>query len=152
MPRVDWKLPMEGACRCGKVRIRVTAPPLLTSACHCTGCQRMTASAYSLTMAVPGSGFEVIEGETVIGGLHGPVAHHHFCDHCKTWMYTTAEGMPFVNVRPTMLDDCRAFVPFIEVYAAEGFEWAKTPAKHRFDGAPAYEAYEGLIAEFMAQG
>lgn len=151
MPRNEAKLPREGACRCGRVRIRLSAPSLLTSACHCTGCQRMTASAFSLTMSVPGSGFEVIEGKTVIGGLHGPEAHHHFCDHCKTWMYTTAEGMPFVNVRPTMLDEHSDFVPFIEVYTSEGLPWAKTPAVHRFETAPPYDAYEGLIAEYMAR-
>ncbi len=29
----DWKLPWEGGCRCGNVRLRVTAPPLLAMAC-----------------------------------------------------------------------------------------------------------------------
>ena len=89
----DWKLPWEGGCRCGAVRIRVTKPPLLTAACHCTGCQRMSASAFSLTLSVPADGFEVIEGEPVIGGLHGPQAHHYHCDRCKSWMFTRIEGM-----------------------------------------------------------
>ena len=31
----DRKLPREGGCRCGQVRFKVTAPPLLTMACHC---------------------------------------------------------------------------------------------------------------------
>jgi hypothetical protein len=33
--------PWEGGCLCGQVRVKVSAPPLLTMACHCTGCQRM---------------------------------------------------------------------------------------------------------------
>jgi hypothetical protein len=36
----------EGGCRCGQVRIKVTVPPFLTMACQCTGCQRMTGSAF----------------------------------------------------------------------------------------------------------
>lgn len=40
----DWQLPWTGGCRCGRVRIRITAPPMLTTACHCTDCQRMSAS------------------------------------------------------------------------------------------------------------
>ena len=68
----DWKLPWEGGCRCGRVRLRVTEPPLLASACHCTGCQRMSSSAFSLTLTVPSGGFEVTAGEPVVGGLHGP--------------------------------------------------------------------------------
>ena len=37
----------------------MTVPPFLTMACHCTGCQRMTASAFSLSAAFPGNGFSV---------------------------------------------------------------------------------------------
>ena len=66
------KLPMEGGCRCGRVRLRIAKAPLLTMACHCTGCQRMSSSAFSLTAAIPSDGFEVTQGETVMGGLHGP--------------------------------------------------------------------------------
>jgi len=53
----------EGGCRCGQVRFRFTAQPLLTMACHCRGCQRMTGSAFSLSAAYPASGFEVTAGE-----------------------------------------------------------------------------------------
>ena len=67
----EWKLPWEGGCRCGAVRIRVTKPPLLAMACHCTGCQRMSASAFSLTLTLPADGFAVTRGEPVIGGLQG---------------------------------------------------------------------------------
>ena len=56
-------LPLDGACRCGRVKIRISAPPLLTMACHCTGCQRMSASAYSLSAAIPSEGFAVTAGE-----------------------------------------------------------------------------------------
>jgi hypothetical protein len=59
-------LPLEGGCRCGRVRLRITALPLLTMACHCTGCQRMTAGAFSLSVAIPAAGFSVTEGEPAI--------------------------------------------------------------------------------------
>ena len=63
----EMSLPMEGSCRCGKVRIRVTAKPMMTAACHCVGCQKMAASAYSLTAMFPVAAFEVIDGEPVVG-------------------------------------------------------------------------------------
>ena len=68
----DWKLPWEGGCRCGEVRIRVTAPPILTGACHCTGCQKMTASAFSLTVTVPADGFEVTRASLSSAGFAAP--------------------------------------------------------------------------------
>ena len=95
------KLPWAGGCRCGQVRLRISAPPLLTMACHCTGCQKMSASAFSLSVAIPAAGFAVTQGEPVIGGLHG-AARHYFCPHCKSWMFTRMEGLDaFVNLRPT---------------------------------------------------
>lgn len=142
-------LPIEGSCRCGRVRLRISAQPILTMACHCSGCQKMSASAYSLSAAVPAEGFEVIEGEPVIGGLHGPDAHHYHCPHCKSWMFTRPEGMDwFVNLRPTMLDDAKWFSPFIETYTSEKLPWATTPAVHSYETFPPFEAYEGLVKEF----
>ncbi|UQA58150.1 GFA family protein [Polyangium aurulentum] len=144
----DWKLPWEGGCRCGQVRLRITVPPLLTMACHCTGCQRMSSSAYSLSAAIPSDGFQVTKGEPVIGGLHGDVRHF-FCPHCMSWMFTRPPGMDwFVNLRPTMLDDPSWFKPFIETFTSEKLAWASTPAVHSYEGFPPFEAYEGLTKEF----
>lgn len=141
-------LPWKGGCRCGKVRLEISAPPLLTMACHCTGCQKMSSSAYSLSAAIPADGFEIIEGEPVPGGCD-PSVGHHFCADCMTWMFTRPAGVDwFVNLRPTMLDDPRWFAPFIETYTGEKLPWATTPAAHSFAKFPPMEAYESLLAEF----
>lgn len=145
------KLPAEGQCRCGKVRLRISRPPLFTAACHCRGCQRMSASAYSLTASIPSDGFEVIEGETVLGGLRGDDIHHHFCAACMTWMFTRPVGFDwFVNVRPTMLDEPDWFTPFIETYASARLPWVSVPAAHSFDTFPEMDRFEGLLAEYAA--
>ena len=145
----DWKLPWTGACRCGQVKFKVTAPPLLTMACHCTGCQRMTASAFSLSVAVPAEAFEVTGGEPVIGGLHGDDVHHYFCPHCMSWLFTKPPALSwFVNVRSTMLDGAPGSTPFIETYTCEKLDWAETPAVHRFEKFPPQEAYPNLVAAF----
>jgi hypothetical protein len=148
----EWKLPWDGGCRCGKVRLRVTQPPLLSMACHCTGCQRMSSSAFSLSLAVPTAGFELLSGEPVVGGLHGP-SKHMFCGYCMTWMFTRPEGLDFfVNLRPSMLDDRSWFVPYIETYTDEKLPWATTSAVHSFAKLPEMSAFEGLIREFAAKG
>jgi hypothetical protein len=141
---------MDGQCRCGRVRIRISAPPLLTMACHCTGCQRMTGSAFSLTVAVPTPGFEMVEGETVPGGMHGGSRHEH-CGYCLSWLFTLPEGMDaFVNVRTTMLDEPEIYPPFIQTMASEKLSWATTPARHSFETWPPMEAFDGLITEYQA--
>ncbi|KQY12686.1 GFA family protein [Rhizobium sp. Root482] len=144
-------LPWEGGCRCGQVRLKITAPPILTMACHCSGCQKMSSSAYSLSAAIPADGFSVTDGDPVIGGLHG-AARHYFCPHCMSWMFTRPEGMDwFVNLRPTMLDDPSGFSPFIETFTSEKLPWATTAAVHSYETFPPMEDYEGLVAEFAGR-
>ncbi len=141
-------LPLEGGCRCGQVRLKISAPPILTMACHCTGCQKMSSSAFSLSAAIPAEAFEVIEGEPVIGGLHG-ATRHYFCPHCKTWMFTRPEGMDwFVNLRPTMLDDTGWYSPFVETFTSEKLSFAETGAAHSYETFPPMEDYEGLLQAF----
>ena len=132
--------------------MRVTAPPLLTMACHCTGCQRMTASAFSLSIAIPAAGFEVTRGEPVIGGLHGKSRHFH-CPHCKSWLFTRPEGLDdMVNLRASMLDRSHWVAPYAETWRGEGFAWATTGAKHSFAGMPDPSVFPALIAEFAEHG
>lgn len=144
----DWKLPWQGRCRCGQLRFTVSAPPLLTMACHCTGCQRMSASAYSLSAAIPSQGFAVIQGEPVVGGLHG-ASQHMFCPRCMSWVFTRPEGMDwFVNIRPTMLDDVSWFTPFIETWTSEKLPWATTAAVHSYEALPGFDEYAKLTAAY----
>lgn len=141
----------DGTCRCGQVRFRVKGMPILTMACHCTGCQRMTASAFSLSVLYPSASFEVVQGEPVIGGLHG-ATRHFFCPHCMSWLFTRPEGLDeFVNVRTAMLDDASLFPPYVEMYTGERLPWAETPAVHSFETDPSDERFMELAAEFAEQ-
>ena len=113
-------LPTTGGCRCGKVRFAITAAPLLTMLCHCRGCQRMTASAFSLSVPIPRQGFAVTHGQSEPGGLHAPGQDHRHCGWCKSWLYTELDpAMGFVNVRATMFDETAWFVPFVETCTNE---------------------------------
>jgi hypothetical protein len=120
-------------------------------ACHCTGCQRMTGGAFSLSALYDAGKFEVTAGEPAVGGMHGPLRHM-FCPYCMSWLFTLMEGMEaFASVRATMLDNAHAFTPSIETYTIEMLPWALTPAIHRFERFPPAEAYPSLIAEFARQ-
>ena len=144
----DDKSHEVGKCRCGQIQFEVGAEPLITMACHCTGCQRMTASAFSLSALYPSNGFKVTFGEPVIGGLHG-ATRHYFCAHCMSWLFTRPEGMEdFVNVRATMMDDVQSHSPFIETYTDEKLPWATTPATHSFNKSPSPDDFPALLTEF----
>ncbi|MGR6469094.1 GFA family protein [Rhizobium sp. PAMB 3182] len=140
----------EGGCRCGALRFKVHGRPMITMACHCTGCQRMTASAFSLSSLHAGDTFEITAGEPVIGGMRGEIRHY-FCPNCMSWVYTKFEPTDqFVNIRATMLDDCGDYRPFIETYTSEMLPWANTPALHSFEQFPPMDKYPELMAEYAA--
>jgi len=144
-------LPKDGGCRCGRVRFKISAPPLLTMACHCRGCQQMTASAFSLSVAIPSEAFTVTQGEPAIGGLHGP-HRHYFCPYCMSWMFTRPDGFDWlVNVRSTLLDDPVWNVPFAETMTSEKLPWVTTPAAHSFERWPALEDYKRISDEYAKQ-
>ena len=149
----DWKLPWDGGCRCNETRLRVTRPPLIAAACHCFECQRMSASAYSLTLSLPAEGLEVTQGEPVEGGGHCSDVHHFHCPSCKSWMFTRIDALSWlVNLRPSMLDDHRWYAPFIELFTREKLPWAATPARHSYETSPEPAEFEPLMKAYAAEG
>ena len=112
----------------------------------------MTASAFSLSLLVPSAGLEITAGEPVLGGLQGP-DRHHFCPHCKAWLFTRPAGLDeLVNVRASVLDDHAWYVPFIETYTSEKLAWASTPARESFAEFPPEDRYPAMMQAFAAHG
>jgi hypothetical protein len=143
-------LPWHGGCRCGRVRLSVTKPPLLSMACHCDGCQVMTASAFSLTVMVPTDGLTLVSGELERGGLHKE-HRQEYCVYCKSWVLTRPYGFDWVvNLRATTLDNRRTFEPFIETWTSEKLPWATTPARRGYPTVPGLEEYQPLMDAFKA--
>ena len=143
-------LPWDGHCRCDAVRFRVVAAPIATAVCHCRGCQRMSSSAFSLTLMAPTGGVEITRGELVPGGLPGGDLKHRCCDRCKTWVMTEIEAFGLLNVRAALLDDAGWFVPFLETYRSTKLAWVTTPAVERFDEFPEPALYPQLLADYRA--
>ena len=108
----------------------------------------MSSSDYSLSVAVPTEGFEVTQGEPVIGGLHGPLQHY-FCGYCMTWMFTRPPGMDwFVNVRAPLLDQAEHLPPYIETCTREKLPWAVTPAVRSYPSFPPLDEFPQLIEAY----
>jgi hypothetical protein len=140
----------SGQCRCGQVKLTASPPVLLTMACHCKGCQRMTSSAFSLSAMYAGSSFEVIAGEPVLGGMKAFPAHY-VCSECSSWLFTRVASPvgEFVNVRATLFDEPINDPPFIETCTAEKLSWVDVKAVHSFEAFPAPDTFSGLIAQYL---
>jgi hypothetical protein len=84
------KLPMTGGCVCGAVRYEITHASIRVYACHCTDCQRVTTSAFSIGVSVPGEAFRVTGKELrpVPGGVTegGRAKTRWVCPDCGIWL------------------------------------------------------------------
>lgn len=130
------KPPFKGACLCGAVQVTVTKPPLLTVVCHCRDCQKLTASAFSLTTMVPSDGFSC-SGDLITGGLGSSGRMHYFCRSCLNFISSQIAGADHrVNVRTAVLDDAALFEPFVEVMTDEKLPWATVQAPHSYAQIP----------------
>jgi hypothetical protein len=140
-----------GGCMCGGVRFEISQTPALTLACHCRGCQRLSASAYSLSEMIPVDGFRVLAGEPVIGALHGP-SRYLYCPRCLNWLFTRPEGLDaFIMVRAMMLDEASDYSPFIETMTRDKLPWANTPAILSFPGFPGPNDFKDMLRAFAEQ-
>jgi hypothetical protein len=57
------KLPQTGGCQCGALRYEITQAPQLVATCHCTDCQRMTSSAFSIALVLRSGTFRLVRGD-----------------------------------------------------------------------------------------
>jgi hypothetical protein len=132
--------------------MRITQAPWIAMACHCRACQKLSSGAYSLTLMIPHEGFQVIAGAPVVGGLHRAEIAHHFCAHCKNWLFSRPQGRPFVNFRPTMLDDASWVRPYVESCVEDRLPGAVTGAEYSFEGFPPPDRYADLMEGFAREG
>jgi hypothetical protein len=137
-----------GSCLCGQVEFAVTGPPLVTFACHCAGCRKLTSAPFSLSSLYPGDRFELTRGETVQGGLHGEHTQL-YCPNCKTWLFTYPGGSDaFVNVRSTLLEDAERHPPFLDINRAEALPFGSSGAVEAHDTVPQDSAWPEVMRRY----
>lgn len=145
--------PYEGACLCGSVQVRVTALPLLTVACHCRDCQKLSASAYTLTTMFPVDAVSCT-GALVRGGLRSDGRAHYFCKSCLNIVYSQLGHAPErINLRTSILKQAALFEPFVEVMTDEKMPWAQVPAVHSYAQVPASrDEVQSLMDAYSERG
>ena len=100
---------LQGGCHCGAIRYEVTAPPLGVYACHCTDCQKQSASAFALAAPVPRTAFCLTTGSPACWSRTSPsgvTVLSWFCRNCACRIYGERDGRPrVINIRAGSLDD-----------------------------------------------
>ena len=141
------KLPLTGGCQCGALRYEVAESPLATYSCHCTVCQRLTSSAFSLAIVVPERGFRLTKGTPRLverTADSGRTVTRLLCRKCGCWIAGTpqrpvpgdtavgADTLDMVRrVRAGTLDDTSWLRPTAHFWTRNKQPWVTLPEGDR---------------------
>ena len=118
---------LEGGCQCGKVRYRITGAPLTLYACHCTECQKQSASAFGLSLRIKGSDLELVSGEPKIWKRpadSGDTVACAFCPDCGSRLYHVGLGeLEIISVKAGSLDDTSGLAPVGHIWTRSKQAW-----------------------------
>ncbi|MDA0662850.1 MAG: GFA family protein [Proteobacteria bacterium] len=128
--------PMKGSCQCGGVTYEITGKPLAMFVCHCTQCQKLSASAYSTTMLVKLSDLHVTgemkTWERMSDSGRRNVAY--FCPDCGNRIYhLDPEAPAFARFKAGTLDNAKMPVPDAHLWVNSKQPWDEIP-----EGIPSY--------------
>ena len=133
------KLPQGGGCQCGALRYEITQAPHLTYACHCTDCQRITSSAFSMAIVLADSGFRLTKGEPRLiqrTADSGRTTSRWVCPDCGSWVCSgskpgTAPPDARRVVRAGTLDDTSWLRPTAHFWTRSKQPWIVLPEGSR---------------------
>ena len=94
--------PLTGRCQCGAAAYMVTTAPEAVYVCHCRECQRQSASAFGVSIAVAKVGFRLERGEVRVwsrGTDSGRVLHCHFCAVCGSRLWHEGPDWDVLTVK-----------------------------------------------------
>ena len=141
--------PLEGACQGGGVRYRILKPYRFVAACHCLDCQKLSAGALSLTMAVDEDAFQLLQGtlkKWERTGDSGATVECYFCPECGNRIYHKDPKTPqFVRLKPGTLEDTSFLDPDYHTWVKRKQPWVQIP-----DGVSQFDTQPATVQEVIA--
>ena len=124
-------LPLTGSCQCRAVRYAIDAEPLTVYACHCTECQKLSASAFSLSMVVPRNAVRITQGaprEWLRRHDSGRLISCILCGECGSRLFHNPHGNAQITiVKPGTLDDTGWLDPVGHIWTRSAQRWVDIP-------------------------
>lgn len=131
--------PIEGSCQCGQVTYKLFKPPQKVIACHCTECQKLSTSPFSVTALVASKDI-VFQGELKEWSRSSDSGNKNnakFCPTCgnRIYHYNPADPETIkLKLKPINLSDASIFEPSTHIWVSEKQSWYQIP-----DGVKVFE-------------
>mgnify|MGYP002624608352 CR=1 FL=1 len=125
------EFPREGGCACGAIRYRLTEDAVGLHVCHCTDCQRITGSAFVMTMTVRREGLEILKGEPqplAFETVSGISRIDRCCAACGSRLWSEPQKIPnLLALRPGTLDEHDWLEPVAHIFLSSAQPWVPIP-------------------------
>lgn len=124
--------PITGACQCGQLTYQLFAKPKIVLACHCTECQKLSTSPFSVTAVVDSSAIE-FTGELAQWSRSADSGNKNnaaFCPTCGNRVYHyNPDDLSTIKLKlkPVNLHDSTIFSPTAHVWVCEKLSWYQIP-------------------------
>jgi hypothetical protein len=121
---------IDGECHCGQVTYEADIDPREITICHCTDCQRLTGTAYRVTVTAPLEKFRITFGdprEYVKIADNGRRRMQYFCSNCGSPIYTTGElqHAAQVGIRLGTINQRQDLKPRAQFWCSSELRWAQ---------------------------
>ena len=120
-----------GQCQCGDIKYRLTSPFIKQIVCHCTECQKLSATSFSITALLEKSAFELIKGKLKVYSRQadsGATVDNYFCGNCGNRIYHQNPNNPQVlRVKPGTLEQTDVIQPTVHVWLQSKQDWVVIP-------------------------
>ena len=118
--------PYVGGCVCGALRYKFITEPTTVYICHCTECQKVSSSAFGISVRINADDFNITQGEsksveTVADS--GRTKNGLFCPECGTRICSKPAAGDLVIVKAGTLDNPNWFKPIAHIWTRSAQSW-----------------------------
>jgi len=118
---------IHGGCHCGSIRYEAEVDPARTTLCHCTDCQKLTGTAYRVSVPAREGSFRLVSGTPSVyikvadSGSRRALA---FCATCGSPLYAHDADHPKIyGLRVGCIDEREALVPTAQKWCRSALKW-----------------------------
>ncbi len=121
---------VDGSCHCGQIAFEAEIDPAKVNICHCTDCQKLTGTAFRVTVRCDEADFRMLRGTPKLyvktTADSGRPRVQAFCGDCGSPLYATSEGPPGnrrIGIRVGTLDQRRDLAPKRQFWFRSAMPW-----------------------------
>lgn len=146
-------LPLRGGCFCGALRYELSVPPLMIYNCHCTNCQKITGSAFTVAATVLEGALAFTKGAPKRVSWKADSGNERFGLFCGECGSRIANGQAPTNgllsLRAGTFDDTSWVEPVGDIWTKSAQPWISF-LPLTAEGQP--EDYGPFVEAYRAQG